>query len=99
MAFGRPRRRNDPSVMASVEAATSVVARPGPIARLWHWRYELDRRNHIVVLEVIRRLPSGGPGDNPSGWSYLDLDRGEAGGPGPGETAAYFGPGLPRPYR
>jgi hypothetical protein len=27
MAFGRPRRRNDPSVMASVEAAISTVAR------------------------------------------------------------------------
>jgi hypothetical protein len=223
MAFGRPRRRNDPSVMASVEAAISVVARPGPIARLWHWRYELglitgvllgsvaigvtlgpgwliaavaaamavlaaaltwppsrrriiartwcvitphrvrtgctqawvhtrggrlptvlytvpaefgervwlwlragittgdleaardvlraacwasdirvvlnDRRSHIVVLEVIRRRPPGGPGDNPSGWPYLDLDRGEAGDPGPGGTAAYYGLGLPRPYR
>jgi len=41
MAFGRPRRRNDPSVMASVEAAISTVARPGPIAWVWHWRYEL----------------------------------------------------------
>jgi len=223
MTFGRPRRRNDPSVMASVEAAISVVARPGPIARLWHWRYELglingvllggvaigvtlgpgwliaaaaatmavlaaaltwptsrrriiartwcvitphrirtgctqawvhtrdghlpvvlytvpaafgervwlwlragvttgdleaardvlraacwasdvrvvinDRRNHIVVLEVIRRPPPGGPGGNPSGWPYLNLDRGEADGPGPGETAAYYGLGLPRPYR
>jgi hypothetical protein len=27
--------------MASVEAAVSTVARPGPLARLWHWRYEL----------------------------------------------------------
>jgi len=41
MAFGRPRRRNDPSVLASVEAAISTVARPGPLAWLWHWRYEL----------------------------------------------------------
>ena len=41
MAFGRPRRPNDPSVMASVEAAISTVARPGPIAWVWHWRYEL----------------------------------------------------------
>ncbi len=37
---GRPRQPNDPSVMASVEAAISQVARPGLIARLWHWRYE-----------------------------------------------------------
>ncbi len=41
MASGRPRQPNDPSVMASVEAAVSAVARPGLIARLWHWRYEL----------------------------------------------------------
>jgi hypothetical protein len=223
MAFGRPRRRNDPSVIASVEAAVSVVARPRPIARLWHWRYELglaagtllgvvgigvtlgpgwliaaaastmavlaaalawppsrrriiartwcvvtphrvrtgctqawvqtrggrlpavlytvptdfgervwlwlragittgdleaareilaaacwasdvrvvvnDRRNHIVVLEVIRRLPPGGPGDGPSGWPYPDLERGEADGADPGEATSYYGLGLPRPYR
>jgi hypothetical protein len=41
MASGRPRQRNDPSVMASVEAAVSAVARPGLIAWMWHWRYEL----------------------------------------------------------
>ena len=27
--------------MASVEAAVSTVSRPGLIARMWHWRYEL----------------------------------------------------------
>ena len=41
MASGRPRQPNDPSVMSSVEAALSSVARPGVIALLWHWRYEL----------------------------------------------------------
>jgi hypothetical protein len=41
VASGRPRRPNDPSIMASVEAAVSSVARPGPLGRLWHWRYEL----------------------------------------------------------
>ena len=41
MASGRPRQPNDPSIMASVEAAVSTVPRPGLIARLWHWRYEL----------------------------------------------------------
>jgi hypothetical protein len=41
MASGRPRQPNDPSVMASVEAAMSTVARPRIIARMWHWRYEL----------------------------------------------------------
>jgi len=40
MASGRPLRPNDPSVMASVEFALSSVARPGLLARLWHWRYE-----------------------------------------------------------
>ena len=40
MASGRPRQPNDPSVMASLEAAMSTVARPRLIARIWHWRYE-----------------------------------------------------------
>jgi hypothetical protein len=40
MAFGRPRQPNDPSIMASLEAALSSTARPGPVGRLWHWRYE-----------------------------------------------------------
>jgi hypothetical protein len=70
MAFGRPRQPNDPSVMASVEAAISVVARP-----------------------------PASPGDSPSGWPYRDPDRGEASGADPGETASYYGLGLPRPYR
>jgi hypothetical protein len=50
MAFGRPRRRNDPSVMASVEAAISTVARPGLLARLWHWRYELGLITGLAVV-------------------------------------------------
>jgi hypothetical protein len=50
MAFGRPRRRNDPSVMASVEAAISTVARPGPLAWLWHWRYELGLITGLAVV-------------------------------------------------
>jgi hypothetical protein len=41
MAYGRPRRRNDPSIMASVETAVSSVSRPGLAGRVWHWRYEL----------------------------------------------------------
>jgi hypothetical protein len=41
MASGRPRQPNDPSIMASVEAAMSTVARPRLIARMWQWRYEL----------------------------------------------------------
>ncbi len=41
MAAGRPRRPNDPSVMASVETALSTVTRPGILGLIWNWRYEL----------------------------------------------------------
>jgi hypothetical protein len=41
MASGRPRRPNDPSVMASVESALRAVPRPGLFGLAWHWRYEL----------------------------------------------------------
>jgi hypothetical protein len=41
MASGRPRRPNDPSVMASVESALRSVARPGLAGLAWNWRYEL----------------------------------------------------------
>ena len=40
MASGPPRQPNEPSVMASVEAAARSAARPGLATRLWHWRYE-----------------------------------------------------------
>jgi len=52
MAFGRPRRRNDPSVMASVEAAISTVVRPGPLAWLWHWRYEIGLAAGLALVEL-----------------------------------------------
>jgi hypothetical protein len=215
MASGRPRQPNDPSVMASVEAAMSTVTRPRLIARVWHWRYELgliagvllgtigigvtlgpgwlitaaaaamtvmaaalswppsrqritarawcvitphrvrtgcaqawihtrdghlpvvlytvparfgervwlwcragitardleaardvlraacwasdvrvvvnDRRSHIIVLEVIRRLPPDSPEGGTSGWPYLD--RGDASGAEPEEPALYNGLG------
>jgi len=35
MASGRPRQPSDPSIMASVEAAMSTVARPHLIARMY----------------------------------------------------------------
>jgi hypothetical protein len=41
MASGRPHQPNDPSIMASVETAVTSVWRPGPLGRIWHWRYEL----------------------------------------------------------
>jgi hypothetical protein len=49
MPSGRPHRRNDPSVMASVETAVSVVPRPGLIARIWHWRYELGLVTAVIL--------------------------------------------------
>ena len=52
MAFGRPRRPNDPSIMASVETAVSKVARPGIIAWLWHWRYELGLVAGLPLVAV-----------------------------------------------
>jgi hypothetical protein len=221
MAFGRPRRPNDPSIMASVETAVSTVARPG-IAWPWHWRYELaltaglplaalaigstlgldwliavaaaatailvatmtwppsrqriiarawciitphrvrtgcthawiqtrdgrlptvlyttpadfgervwlwcragitagdlvaardilraacwasdvrvvvnDRRSHIVVLEVIRRLPTGGPGAGTATPAWPYLNRGETDGGDPEEPALYAGRGHRRPF-
>jgi hypothetical protein len=224
MASGRPRQPNDPSVMASVEAAISTVARPNLLTRLWHWRYELgllagtvlgtvsigvtlgldwliavaaatmaigvtamawppsrrriiarfwcvvtphrvrtgcthawiqtrdgrlptvlytvpadfgervwlwcragitagdleaareilraacwasdvrvvvnDRRSHIVVLEVIRRLPGEGPGpgQGPAGPNWPYQDRGGPDGADPEEPALYGGLGYPRPF-
>ena len=56
MASGRPRQPNDPSIMASVETAVSTVARPGLIARLWHWRYELGLIAGLVLGDDHHRL-------------------------------------------
>ena len=41
MASGRPQRRNDPSVMSSVEFAVREVRRPGLFEFCWNWRWEL----------------------------------------------------------
>jgi len=57
-----------------------------------------DRRSHIVVLEVIRRLPAGrhaGATPNPA-WPHLD--RGEADGGDPEEPALYSGLGHMWPF-
>ena len=52
MAFGRPRRPNDPSIMASVETAVSTVSRPGLAGWVWHWRYELALTAGIPLAAV-----------------------------------------------
>jgi hypothetical protein len=41
MAAGRPGRRNDPSVMSSIEFAVREIQRPGPIESAWNWRWEI----------------------------------------------------------
>jgi hypothetical protein len=59
-----------------------------------------DRRSHIVVLEVIRRLPAGRPaeGDQATpGWPYL-TDRAEPDGADSEEPALYAGLGNHRPF-
>jgi hypothetical protein len=85
MASGRPRQPNDPSIMASLGAAMSMAARPGLIARAWHWRYESG-----LVAGVVLGMVSIGVTLGP-GW------RGEADGAESEEPALYYGLGLPRP--
>jgi hypothetical protein len=41
MVSGRPQRRNDPSVMSSLESAVREIQRPGLIESTWNWRWEL----------------------------------------------------------
>ena len=55
-----------------------------------------DRRSHIVVLEVIRRLPDEPPATGTSGWPYLDHSG--PGGAEPEEPASPYGLGPPRPF-
>jgi hypothetical protein len=50
MAAGRPRRPNDPSVMASPETALRSVARPGVFELIWTWRYELGLSAGLAVV-------------------------------------------------
>ena len=52
MASGRPRRPNDPSVMASVETALSGVARPGIFGLIWNWRYELGLSAGLATVAL-----------------------------------------------
>lgn len=52
MASGRPRQPNDPGIMASLETAISTVPRPGLLARLWHWRYELGLVAGVVLAAI-----------------------------------------------
>jgi len=57
-----------------------------------------DRRSHIVVLEVIRRLPPGrhGEGRPVPAWPYRDPDGADD--PDPEDPALYYGLGHHRPF-
>ena len=83
-------------VAADLEAARDIL-------RAACWASDIrvvvnDRRSHIVVLEVIRRVPGGRPaaGTLNPGWPYLDrppeAGPGHEDGPGPG--APFFHSGL-----
>ena len=52
MASERPRRPDDPSVMASLEAALRGVARPGILGLIWNWRYELRLSAGLAVVTL-----------------------------------------------
>ena len=52
MASGRPRQTNDPSVLASLEAALRDVARPGIFGLIWNWRYELRLSAGLAVVTL-----------------------------------------------
>jgi hypothetical protein len=57
-----------------------------------------DRRSHIVVLEVIRRQPTGRHAGGTSNPGWPRLDRGQADGPDPGEPSLYAGYGHLWPF-
>jgi len=59
LASGRPRQPNDPSIMASVEAALNTVSRPGLIPRMWHWRYELGLTVGVLLGTIAIGATAG----------------------------------------
>jgi hypothetical protein len=81
---------------AGITARKLIAARDALRAACWASDVRVlvnDRRSHIVVLEVIRRLPAGRTG---AGRPYPDRE--EADGAGPGEPAMYARLGLHRPF-
>ena len=85
-------------VAADLEAARDILR-----AACWASDVRVvvnDRHSHIVVLEVIRRLPGGRRDRSTPDPSWPHLDRAPRGlpdeddGPGPGEPSLY--PGLGR---
>ena len=66
MASGRPRRPNDPSVMASVETALSSVPRPGIFGLIWNWRYELGLSAGLGAVGLASGYALG------AAWPFLN---------------------------
>ena len=90
MASGRPRRPNDPSVMASVETALSSVARPGIFGLIWNWQYELGLSAGLATVGLASGYALG------AGWPFLN--RGETDRADPEEPAWSGGLGNHGPF-
>ena len=56
------------------------------------------RYAHLVVLEVVRRLPDEPPDEVVPGWPYRNRGGVEEDGADPGEPALDGGPGHHRPF-
>jgi hypothetical protein len=52
MASGRPRGRNNPSLISSLETAVRQVRRPGPIGLAWNWRFELAINACVTGISI-----------------------------------------------
>jgi hypothetical protein len=53
MPAGRPHRRNDPSLMSSLESALTEVRRPGPFELGWRWRWEFAIVTGLAMLAAF----------------------------------------------
>jgi hypothetical protein len=53
MTGGRPREANDPSVMASVEEATTSVPHASLVGVIWRWRGELSALAVVAAVATI----------------------------------------------
>jgi hypothetical protein len=88
---------------AGITAGDLIAARDVLRAACWASDVRVtvnDRRSHIVVLEVIRRLPAGRPAEGDPvtpGWPYL-TDRAEPDGADSEEPALSAGRGNHRPF-
>ena len=78
MAFGRPHRPNDPSVVSSLEAAVREIRRPGPLELLWNWRWELGILIAGAGLSALVAGSFGLIGLAATAWAGLAIGCGSA---------------------